>query len=89
MTPFAVMVCCDGVCCDGVCCGLCSADALEKNQQLEFERNKERFAFLKVSTGALSLSSCMLGKKKKKKRLVFWVAKIGRRNICVSDTLND
>ena len=27
-------------------CG--SADALEKNQQLEFERNKERFAFLKV-----------------------------------------
>ncbi|KAK7482145.1 hypothetical protein BaRGS_00026610 [Batillaria attramentaria] len=26
-----------------------SADALEKNQQLEFERNKERFAFLKVS----------------------------------------
>jgi uncharacterized membrane protein len=25
-----------------------SADALEKNQQLEFERNKERFAFLKV-----------------------------------------
>ena len=26
-----------------------SADALEKNQMLEFERNKERFVFLKVS----------------------------------------
>lgn len=43
---------------------LCSADALEKNQQLEFERNKERFAFLKVSTGALSFSSRMLEKKR-------------------------
>ena len=61
-------VCVVTVCCDGVCCGLCSADALEKNQQLEFERNKERFAFLKVSTGALSFSSSMLEKNKKKKR---------------------
>ena len=25
-----------------------SADALEQNQELEFERNKERFVFLKV-----------------------------------------
>jgi len=25
-----------------------SAEALEKNQMLEFERNKERFVFLKV-----------------------------------------
>ena len=38
---------------------LCSADALEKNQQLEFERNKERFAFLKVSTRVcLVLHAC-------------------------------
>ena len=27
-----------------------SASAVQKNQELEFERNKERFVFLKVST---------------------------------------
>lgn len=27
------------------------SDALDKNQDLEFERNKERFVFLKVSLG--------------------------------------
>jgi aconitase A len=26
-----------------------SADALEKNQAIEFERNRERFKFMKVS----------------------------------------
>jgi aconitase A len=30
-----------------------SPDALEKNQELEFERNKERFAFLKWGSKAL------------------------------------
>ena len=30
------------------CCPLfCSADALQQNQDMEFERNKERFNFLK------------------------------------------
>ena len=28
---------------------LFSADSIEKNEELEFERNKERFLFLKVS----------------------------------------
>lgn len=32
---------------------LLSADALEKNQELEFERNKERFLFLKWGAKAL------------------------------------
>ncbi|KAK7095904.1 cytoplasmic aconitate hydratase-like isoform X2 [Littorina saxatilis] len=35
-----------------------SADALEKNQELEFERNKERFAFLKW--GAQSLQNMLI-----------------------------
>lgn len=30
-------------------CILFRADALQKNQDLEFERNKERFMFLKVN----------------------------------------
>lgn len=35
---------------DSFIVSLCfSADALEKNQELEFERNKERFSFLKAS----------------------------------------
>ena len=29
-------------------CFICSPDALEKNHEIEFERNKERFLFLKV-----------------------------------------
>lgn len=28
----------------------CRPDSLQKNQELEFERNKERFEFLKVPT---------------------------------------
>jgi aconitase A len=32
-----------------------SADALEQNQELEFERNKERFVFLKVCLYQLSV----------------------------------
>jgi len=35
-------------------CLLLSASAVEKNQELEFERNKERFLFLKV----IMLSLC-------------------------------
>ncbi|XP_076439282.1 cytoplasmic aconitate hydratase-like isoform X2 [Babylonia areolata] len=47
---------------DPVCpfhgCKTSGADALEKNQQLEFERNKERFAFLKW--GAQSLDNMLI-----------------------------
>ena len=32
----------------------CSDDAVEKNQQLEFERNEERFRFLKWGAKAFS-----------------------------------
>ncbi|KAL8563889.1 Aconitate hydratase mitochondrial [Nucella lapillus] len=39
-------------------CKTSGADALEKNQQLEFERNKERFAFLKW--GAQSLRNMLI-----------------------------
>ncbi len=35
-------------------CDVFSDDALEKNQQLEFERNEERFRFLKWGAKAFS-----------------------------------
>ena len=34
-----------------------SADALQKNQELEFDRNKERFLFLKVMLTVFFFSS--------------------------------
>lgn len=36
-----------------------SPDALQKNQDFEFERNEERFTFLKVSTHSVIYSSCV------------------------------
>jgi len=35
---------------------VCRSDALDKNQDLEFERNKERFVFLKVNLSLLVFS---------------------------------
>lgn len=39
-----------------------TSDALAKNQNLEFERNKERFTFLKVSTVLYFCSNSLLKK---------------------------
>ena len=37
-----------------------SAEALEKNQDLEFERNSERFRFLKVNYLEITLTSIVI-----------------------------